>query len=109
MPSTVLGDGTDSEYVITPFFVPHFYFACTVGGTNTSTKLSIQALIDDGSDSVLINLKYMDCLSLARHKLPMPKDVVMAVGSGKKDSFSFDEWVLLMIISSDQAWTSCTC
>jgi len=25
MPSTVLGDGSDSEYVLAPFYTPHFF------------------------------------------------------------------------------------
>ena len=65
MPSTVLGNGSDSEYVYAPFFVPHFYFNCYAGGTTATTELTVRALIDDGSDSVLINPKYTDCLGLA--------------------------------------------
>ncbi|KIM76347.1 hypothetical protein PILCRDRAFT_12787 [Piloderma croceum F 1598] len=39
MPSAVLDDGSDSEYVDTPFFTPHFFFSCSIGGfTATSTK-----------------------------------------------------------------------
>jgi hypothetical protein len=30
MPSAVLGDGSDSEYVHAPFFVPHYFWDCTV-------------------------------------------------------------------------------
>jgi hypothetical protein len=33
MPSAVLGNGSDSKYVYAPFFVPHFFFDCTVGGS----------------------------------------------------------------------------
>src|SRR5882762_3206432 len=33
----------------------------------------------------------------------------MAVGKGKREVFSFDEWVPLTIVSFDQAWTSHTC
>jgi hypothetical protein len=109
MPSAVLGNGSDSEYVDTPFFVPHFYFNCYAGGTAAATELTVRALIDDGSDSVLINPEYADRLGLARRKLPKPKEVLMAVGKSNKEVFSFDEWVPLTIISSDQAWTSHTC
>lgn len=65
MPSAVLGNSTDSEYMNTLFFVPHLYFACTIGGATVSTELSIHALIDDSSDAVLINPKYVDHLGLA--------------------------------------------
>jgi hypothetical protein len=109
MPSAVLGNGSDSEYVDAPFFVPHFYFNCYAGGTTAATELTVWALIDDGSNSVLINPKYADRLGLARRKLPKPKEVLMAVGKGNKEVFLFDEWVPLTIISSNQAWTSRAC
>jgi len=37
MPSGVLGDGLDSEYVLAPFSVPHFLFNCVVGGSSASS------------------------------------------------------------------------
>jgi hypothetical protein len=55
MPSAVLGDGSDSGYVLAPFFVPHLFFDCLVGGSTASSQISIRALIDHGSDAVLIN------------------------------------------------------
>src|SRR5882762_1742985 len=70
MPSAVLGNGSDSEYVDAPFFVPHFYLDCTAGGPSVSAELSTCALIDDGSDAVLIDPEFADCLGLARRKLP---------------------------------------
>jgi hypothetical protein len=65
MPSAVLGNGSDSEYVDTPFFTPHFYLECTAGGTSALTELAVRVLIDDGSDSVLIDPVYADRLGLA--------------------------------------------
>ena len=65
MPSSVLGDGTDSEYIEAPFFAPHLYLDCAAGGPSASTELSVHALIDDGSNSVLIGPFYVDCLGLA--------------------------------------------
>ena len=41
MPSAVLGDGSDSEYVLAPFFEPHFFFDCVVGGSTASSQISI--------------------------------------------------------------------
>jgi hypothetical protein len=108
MPSAVLGDGSDSEYVVAPFFVPHFFFDCVVGGSTASSTESVHALIDHGSDAVLIDPDLADRLHLCRRKLPVPKEVVMAVGSGK-ETFMFDEWVPVSIISTDQSWTSRTC
>ena len=109
MPSVVSGNGTDSEYINTPFFVPHFYFDCDAGSTTASTKVTAQALIDDGPDSVLINPEYANCLGQTQCKLPKLKEMLMVVGKGHKEVFSFDEWVLLTIISSNQAWTSHAC
>ena len=65
MPSAVLGNSSDSEYVDTPFFVPHFYLDCTAGGPSVSAELSTCALIDDSSDAVLIDPEFADCLGLA--------------------------------------------
>lgn len=109
MSSAVLGNGSDSEYVDTPFFVPHFFFECLLGGPTASAEITVRALIDDGSDAVLIDPVYADRLGLTRRKLPVPKEVVMAVGNGQKEVFSFVEWVPLTIVSSDQAWTSRAC
>jgi len=110
MPSAVLGDGSDSEYVLAPFYTPHFFLDCAIGGSAASSIISIRALIDHGSDAVLIEPSLANRLGLKRQKLPIPKHVEMAVGTGKsKESFMFDEWVPLSIVSSDQSWTSRTC
>jgi hypothetical protein len=106
MPSAVLGDGSDSEYINTPFFTPHFFFNCSVGGSTATSTESIRALIDHGCDAVLISPELADRLQLHRRKLPIPKEVVMAVGN-VKETFMFTEWVPVTVISSDQGWTSC--
>ena len=103
MLSVVLGYGTDSEYVDAPFFVPHFFFDCSIGSSSASAELPVHALIDDGYNAVLIDPVCVDCLGLEPHKLPKPKEVMMAVGQGKKEVFSFDEWVPLTVISFNQA------
>ncbi|KIM88511.1 hypothetical protein PILCRDRAFT_26727, partial [Piloderma croceum F 1598] len=108
MPSAVLGEGSDSEYVDIPFFVPYFFLDCSVGGATASSIESIRALIDHGSDAVLIDPALADQMQLKRHKLPAPKEVVMAVGDGK-EIFTFDEWVPITVTSVDKAWTSHAC
>jgi hypothetical protein len=80
MPSAVLGDGSDSEYVNAPFFVPHFFFDCSIGSATASSIESIHALISHGSDAVLIDPALADRMQLKHCKLPSPKEVVMAVG-----------------------------
>ena len=109
MPSAVLGDGTDFKYVDAPFFVPHFFFDCSIGGPSSSAEILVRSLIDHGSDTVLIDPVYINHLGLAHHKLPKPKKVMMVVGQGKKEVFLFDEWVPLTVISANQVWTSHTC
>ena len=48
MPSTVLDDGTNSEYVDALFFVPHFFFNCSIAGPSASAKyLSVLLLMVD--------------------------------------------------------------
>jgi hypothetical protein len=52
--------------------------------------MPICALFDNGANAVLISPELADNLGLARHKLPLCKDVVMAVGGRKKEIFSFE-------------------
>lgn len=108
MPSAVLGDGSDSEYIDAPFFVPHFFLDCFTGSTSASSTKRVRALIDHGSDLVLIDPALADQMQLKHCKLPSLKEVVMAVGDGK-ETFTFDEWVPVTIISADQSWTSRAC
>jgi hypothetical protein len=92
MPSTVLKDGSDSEYVLAPFYTPHFFLDCAVGGSTASFVISIWAFIDHGSNAVLIEPSLADCLGLKQRKLLILKHVEMAVGTGKsKECFMFDE------------------
>jgi hypothetical protein len=107
MPSAVLGDSSDSKYVLAPFFVPHFFFDCLVRSSTASSQISIQALIDHGSNAVLIDPLLANKLGLRHRKLLRPKEVIMAIGDGHK-TFNFDEWVPIAVISSDQTWTSRT-
>ena len=84
---SMLGNGSDSEYVDAPFFVPHFFLDCSISSPTASTELPVCALIDDDSNSVLIDPIYADCLGLACPRLPAPKELVMAVVNGIKDFF----------------------
>jgi hypothetical protein len=72
MPSAVLSDGSDSEYVLAPFYTPHFFLDCAVGSSTASSTISIWALIDHGSDAVLIEPLLTNRLGLKWQKLPMP-------------------------------------
>jgi hypothetical protein len=68
-----------------------------------------QALIDNSANTVLISPDFVTHLGLVPHQLLKEKEVVLALGTGKKDTFSFEEWVPVTVISSDQAWTSNAC
>jgi hypothetical protein len=110
MVSCILGSGSDSdEYVIVRFHTPHFKRDCYVGGPGASSEELVTVLIDNGSHSVLIRLNIANRLGLMRHKLPVPEEVEMAMAGGKKETFVFEEWVTLRIISSDQVWSSWIC
>ena len=41
MPSAVLGNGSESEYVNTPFFVPHFFLDLFIGGSSAAIELLV--------------------------------------------------------------------
>lgn len=102
MPSVVLGNGSDSDCVTAPFFIPHFFLDCRVGGDRSSTQTKVHALIDHGCDSVLISPELADAIGLKRHRLPKPKEVVMTVGK-KNETFVFEEWSKLTVVSLDQS------
>lgn len=108
MPSAVLSNGSDSECVIAPFSTPHFFLDCCVGGSSCSIQSETNALIDHGCDSVLISPALADNIGLVHHKLPKPKEVIMAVGK-KNKTFIFEEWGKLTVVSADQLWTSRIC
>jgi len=108
MPSSVLGDGSDSEYVIAPFHTPHYKWDCFIGSPSASSEELVSALIDNGSHAVLISPEVADRLGLTHQKLPIPEEVELVMAGGVKDTFMFEDWVPLGIVSSDQAWSSRT-
>jgi hypothetical protein len=55
MPSAMLGDGSDSEYIVAPFYTPHFFLDVLISSSTASYQNTVHALIDHGSDSVLID------------------------------------------------------
>ena len=109
MPSAVLGEGSDSKYMDTPFLSPHFFVDVIIGDSSSVSQSDVCALIDHGCDSVLISLDLVDRLKLPRHKLPKPKSVVMAVKGDEKKEIVFREFVQMTVISSDQIWSSRSC
>ncbi|KAH7917164.1 hypothetical protein BV22DRAFT_1026885, partial [Leucogyrophana mollusca] len=105
MPSAVLGEGSESDEYVAPFFVPHFEWFCHLSGPNVSSPLCVEALIDDGSHAVLIDAAIVSKLGLRRRRLPKPASVSVALGE-KKSSFELTEYVKLSCTSTDSVWTS---
>jgi len=109
MPSAVLGNGSDSECVDTPFSSPHFFVDVFIGGSTSMPLCLVHALIDHGCNSVLISPELVDCLGLTPRKLPKPKSVVMAIEGDQRKEIVFQEFVQMSVISSDQSWSSRLC
>jgi hypothetical protein len=89
MPSAILGNGSDSECVDTPFSSPHFFVNVIIGGSASASLCLVHALIYHGCDSVLISPELMDRLGLTPCKLPKPKSVVMAVEGDQRKEIVF--------------------
>ena len=88
-----------------PFFSRHLEWRCRVDGPSVPEPLSINALIDNGSHSVLIDEKLVRELGLRRRALPSPQRARLAMG---EEEVEFTEWVRLRVFSNDQQWTART-
>src|ERR1700683_5398568 len=104
--SCILGQGSDSKYMLTPFHTPHYMWDCIIGSPNASSETQVSMLIDNGSHSVLISPETADCIGLIHCQLLAPEEVELAMMGGVKQTFIFDEWVPLGIFSSHQTWSS---
>ena len=109
--SAVLGVGeedSDDElrYAPTnnsPFYLRHLEWRCRVDGPSVSEPLLINALIDNGSHSVLIDEKLVGELGLRRRKLPSPQRARLAMG---EEEVEFTEWVKPHVCSDDRRWAA---
>ena len=106
----VLGIGEeesdDSEYVQQPatsFSSGHLEWRCRIDGPSVSEPITVTALIDNGSHSVLIDEELVERLGLRRRRLPTPQRVRLAMGEGE---VVFLEWVKLRTFSEDERWTA---
>ena len=88
-----------------PFFSRHLEWRCRVDAPSVPKPLSITALIDNSSHSVLIDEKLVRELGLRRRALPSPQRARLAMG---EEEVEFTEWVRLRVFSNDQQWTACT-
>jgi hypothetical protein len=98
-----------SVSVTAPLTVPHLFWKCSVSGSTNSFPVTINALIDDGSHTVLISESLTKSLGLKRRKLHEPMYVEMAMPEdGSKCVVQLNEWVKLSLYDVSGLWTSKT-
>ena len=110
-PLAVLGIGEEEsddsdEYVhktTNPFYSRHLEWRCRVDGPSVSEPVTVTALIDNGSHSVLIDEGLVKTLGLRRRRLPSPQRARLAMGT---EEVVFTEWVKLKTFSMDRHWTA---
>ncbi|KAJ7050610.1 hypothetical protein C8F01DRAFT_1000445, partial [Mycena amicta] len=79
---------------------------CLIEGPLTNLPLSIRALIDNGSDLVLIHEDLVDKIGLRRRRLHKPVTFDVAVSSPSPSSNIITEYVKLPLLSRDYTYTS---
>ncbi len=64
--SAVLGDGTysEGEEYVAPLHTPHLFWDCLLDGPGLPSPIQTRALIDSGSQAVIIDSKLVDQLAL---------------------------------------------
>ena len=84
-------------------------WCCSTSGAASSFPVTFDALIDNGSHTVLIREELVNELALRRHKLPVPEVVEFAMeGAGKKVIVQLYEWVKLKVYDPSSWWTTRT-
>jgi hypothetical protein len=58
-----------------PFYSPHFYWKCKVASGATAVPLTVDCMIDNGSQPVLIDDALASSLALKRRKLYKPHKI----------------------------------
>ena len=95
----------DLTPLFSPFFSGHLEWHCRVDGPVVSEPVTVTALIDNGSHSVLIDEQLVSKLGLRRRQLQSPQRARLAMGEGE---VVFSEWVKLQLHSRNQQWTAQT-
>jgi hypothetical protein len=113
VPSSVLGNGTDSgesdtvSDPIAPLKCKHFVWRCFVDGPLTEFPVKISSLIDNGCHLVLIRPDIVEKLGLRIFPLPNPEPIDVAIkNSQRKKKMVLENYVLLKATSIDGTWTS---
>jgi len=92
-----------------PFSIPHYRWKCAVDGADSLDRLEIEALIDNGSHTVLICDDLVDRLKLRRRKLHEPMNISLALSdSENRIVTTLSEWVKLKLFDRNNLWSSHT-
>lgn len=92
---------------LVPFTIPHLYWQASVN--STEFPITVKALIDHGSHTVLINEAFVQQLGLKHHKLHNPMNMELAIPEkGIKRVIMLKEWVKLCMYDPTGSWTSKT-
>ncbi|KDQ54033.1 hypothetical protein JAAARDRAFT_49403 [Jaapia argillacea MUCL 33604] len=102
IPSSVL-EGSDSENKYVPcFLLPNLLWTVHINGPNSSSSEHIQALIDPGSHTVLIDKALVNQLGLVKRSLKVP----MKCGEAMKGTTLLTHWVRLKLDSVNYCFRS---
>ena len=97
-------DETDSYVDTSPFTVPHLVAKLDAFGPNiTEFPLSVSAMLDIGSPSVVISADLANNLGLRRYPLPPEEDNLLSLS---ESSVSCREYVKMELSSGNGSWKS---
>ena len=92
-----------------PFSFPHYRWRCTVDSVNSLDRLEVDALIDNGSHTVLIHDNLTERLGLRRRKLIDPMNVSLVLSdSDNRVVTTLTDWVKLRLFDRNNLWSSRT-
>ncbi len=96
---------TDSDKYMAPIYTPQIYWHCFAHPSSSSplsSPVKIRALIDSGSNLVIIDCKLAQKLALQFHKLASPMEIDLVMGGGGRTVLK--DWVLLSMSSLCLSW-----
>ena len=92
-----------------PFLIPHYHWRCAIDGADSLNCVDLEALINNGSHTVLIRDDLVDNLKLCRWKLHEPMNISLAVSdSENRVVTTLTEWVKLKLFDRNNLWSSRT-
>jgi hypothetical protein len=85
----------------------HLFWSCAAFSPNVSFSVRFDALIDNGSHTVLIRLDYATQLSLPRSPLKQPQQVKLAMAQdGQRVKIELTESVILSLFDPVSSWSA---